>query len=62
MAIKHVALSAVGVAAAGAANAQSSVTLYGIIDLYGQYANGADSVTRLQSGGLNGSRLGLRGS
>ena len=62
MAIKHVALTAVALAAAGAANAQSSVTLYGIVDAFVQYADGADSETRIQSGGLNGSRLGVRGS
>lgn len=62
MAIKPVALTAIAVAAVGAANAQSSVTLYGIVDAFVQYADGADSQTRIQSGGLNGSRLGVRGS
>jgi len=46
----------------GAAHAQSSVTLYGIADMYGQYARSDDaSITRLQSGGLSGSRLGFKG-
>ncbi len=62
MPFKHVALTAIAMAAAGAVNAQSSLTLYGIVDLFGQYANGADSIVRLQSGGLNGSRFGVRGS
>lgn len=42
--------------------AQSNVTLYGIVDMFYQYADGADSVSRLQSGGLHGSRFGFRGS
>ncbi|MCW7536577.1 porin [Aquabacterium sp. A7-Y] len=63
MAIKQVALAAMAMAAAAAANAQSSsVTLYGVVDAFFQYADANDSVTRLQSGGLNGSRLGFRGT
>lgn len=45
----------------GAANAQSSVQLYGVVDAFGQYLNAAESVHRLQSGGLAASRLGFRG-
>src|SRR5262245_8873942 len=63
---KKFALTAVALAAtaaAGAANAQSSVTLYGILDAYVQYLDGdADSLTKLSSGGLAGSRLGVRGT
>jgi predicted porin len=44
------------------AHAQSNVTLYGIVDVYGQYLSGASRATRVQSGGLNGSRLGFRGT
>ena len=62
MAIKQVALSALALAAAGAVQAQSSVTLYGVADAFVQVANGEDTLTRLQSGGLAGSRLGVRGS
>lgn len=61
-------VAAIALAAASAANAQtaaaassSSVTLYGIVDAYVQVAHGASTLTRVQSGGLNGSRLGLRG-
>ena len=65
-------------AGSGAAMAQSSVTMYGIADVYlgyesrdGQYYNVTDptkldkydeSNTVLQSGGVNGSRWGLKGS
>jgi predicted porin len=42
--------------------AQSNVTLYGVVDMFYQYADGANSLSRLQSGGLSGSRFGLRGS
>jgi len=52
-------------ASSGAAMAQSSVTLYGIVDLWvGSVKDGigADSVTAMESGGLNGSRWGLKGS
>src|SRR5205814_4100305 len=47
------------------AHAQSSntnITLYGIVDAYVQAAHGAATLTRLQSGGLSGSRFGLRGT
>lgn len=52
-------------AASGAAMAQSTVTLYGIVDLWvGSVKSGlnADSVTMMESGGLNSSRWGLKGS
>lgn len=61
MAIKKLALSALALAAAGAVQAQSSVTIYGVADAFLQVADGDETLTRLQSGGLNGSRLGLRG-
>lgn len=51
---------------AGAAQAQSSVTVYGIMDTgveYTTHANAAnDSVLRLTSGGQNTSRFGFKGS
>lgn len=48
---------------AGAASAQSSVTVYGLIDTYLEAGkNGNASVTKLSAGGLNGPRWGLRGS
>jgi len=48
---------------APAAFAQSSVTIYGIIDLGGTYIKGAATTIRETSaGGLGGSRLGFKGS
>lgn len=57
-----IALSVFG-AFAGAAQAQSSVTLYGIADANLQFANnGSQSITKVQSGGVLTSRFGLKGS
>ncbi|SDP23155.1 Outer membrane protein (porin) [Ralstonia sp. 25mfcol4.1] len=51
---------------AGGAFAQTSVTLYGVADVGVEYANhlgaGNNSVVRMQSGNLSGSRWGLRGA
>lgn len=59
------ALAVLG-AFAGAASAQSSVTLYGIIDVNYQYTDfkrdAAATVSGINSGHRNGSRLGVRGS
>ncbi|MES2890309.1 MAG: porin, partial [Pseudomonadota bacterium] len=49
-------------ASSGAAMAQSTFTLYGIADVNVERLDGASSVNRISSGGLNGSRWGLRGS
>ena len=53
-------------AAAGAAHAQSSVTVYGLLDVGIDNVNNANagksSLTRVTSGGQNTSRWGLRGS
>jgi len=52
-------------AASGAAMAQSAVTLYGIADVWvgsTKSGVGAASVTRVGSGGFNGSRWGVQGS
>lgn len=54
-------------AASGAVMAQSSVTLYGLVDLgLTSYDNGTDTVTAIDGGtnvtGLNGNRWGLKGS
>jgi predicted porin len=65
MKYKTLALSALALAASSAVFAQSSgpqVTLYGILDANVQVLDGASTVTRVQSGGLQGSRFGLRGS
>lgn len=48
---------------AGAASAQSSVTIYGIVDTgIARIDNGGDSVTQLKSGGNNSSRIGFKGT
>ncbi|GAB3771782.1 porin [Ramlibacter monticola] len=52
-------------AAAGAASAQSSVTLFGIVDAtiaYGKGTDGASSKTQLTNSGYNSSRIGFRGT
>jgi len=56
------ALAAVAAFGVTSAHAQSSVTIYGVADAYVQIANGSSTLTRLQSGGLNGSRIGFRGN
>ncbi|WP_066731136.1 porin [Cupriavidus sp. D384] len=59
--------AAVAALAAGGAYAQSSVTLYGVVDAGVEYANhqpgvtGSHDVVRLTSGNMSGSRWGLRG-
>ena len=67
MTIKHFAITAVALASAAGAQAQAanpntSVTLYGVLDAYVQTAHGASSLSRVQSGGLSGSRFGLKGT
>jgi predicted porin len=65
MKYKTFALSSLALAASSVAFAQSSgpdLTLYGIVDANVQLLDGASKQTRVQSGGLSGSRLGLRGS
>jgi predicted porin len=55
------ALAVLG-AFAGAASAQSSVTIYGIVDAsVARVDNGGDSATRLDSGNNNASRIGFKG-
>lgn len=65
MKYKTFALSALALAASSAAFAQSSgpqLSLYGILDANVQVLDGASRQTRVQSGGLSESRLGIRGS
>lgn len=61
----YIAVTAVSIGCASAASAQSSVTLYGMVDAGIEFANhqpnGGNSVVRLQSGNPAGSRWGLRG-
>jgi len=68
---KTLIVAAVAASFATAANAQSSVTLYGLIDAGFTYVNneaapntakGSAAAFRLSSGNLNGSRWGLRGT
>lgn len=64
MKYKTIALSALALAASSVAFAQSSgpqLSLYGILDANVQVLDGAAKQTRVQSGGLQGSRLGIRG-
>lgn len=59
-----VALAVLG-SFAGIANAQSSVSIYGLLDMYvgsEKSGVGAQSVSKLSNGGLNTSRLGFKGS
>ena len=48
--------------AAPAAFAQSSVTIYGIVDLGGQYLSGHAKQVLVTSGGQSGSRIGFKGT
>lgn len=69
-AVSLVAAAAAATLLAGGASAQSAassandtqVSLYGVVDANVQVLHGASTLTRVQSGGLNGSRLGVRGS
>lgn len=49
--------------ATGTAGAQSNVAVFGVLDTYiDRSTAGSTSATRIQSGGISGSRLGFRGS
>ncbi|HLX00875.1 MAG TPA: porin [Trinickia sp.] len=64
MKAREIALALAGVSCAGFASAQSSVTLYGIVDAGIEYVNHASvdgGMTRFVSGAKNTSRWGLRG-
>lgn len=62
MHVKRILTLAGGAALCAAASAQSSLTLYGVVDLGVRYVkNGDASVKSLSSNGNNTSRLGLRG-
>ena len=67
MKYKTFAFSALALAASSMAFAQSNsgtsqVTLYGVVDANVQVLDGASTLSRVQSGGLNGSRFGIRGT
>lgn len=58
-----IALALALMAAAGAANAQNSVTVYGLLDAGVNYVNGQNAAkTKLSSGIMEGSRWGLKGN
>lgn len=56
------AIAALSALAPAARAADDAVTIYGVADIYAQYARGDRSELALQSGGLSGSRLGFKGS
>jgi predicted porin len=63
---KHIAFAGIALAGCSLAHAQASVTLYGVLDTNLEYlthasANGG-SLVRENSGGLDNSRFGLRGT
>lgn len=60
--VRLATVGALALAAASTAQAQSAVTLYGIVDLFVQYGKGDSTQLAIQSGGVSGSRLGVKGS
>lgn len=59
--MKKSLIALAAVAASGAAMAQSSVTLYGVVDTSVAYVKGQESVSGLLNSGASTSRLGFRG-
>ena len=61
--MKNLAIAAVALSAAGIASAQSSVTLYGVVDAAVSHyrGEGKGSRTLMTTSGFNNSRLGFRG-
>lgn len=59
--MKHLIATGLLACCAAPALAQSTVTVYGVVDAFGQYLDGQSRLGRIQSGGLNSSRLGFRG-
>lgn len=60
--MKKTLLALAALAATSAAFAQSSVTLYGVLDVNLENVKGTKSVTRVTSGGFNTSRFGVKGT
>jgi len=61
--MKKSLLALAAISFAGAAAAQSSVTLFGIVDAaYGHVSAGGKSVNGISNSGINSSRLGFRGN
>lgn len=59
--MKKTLIALAAVAASSAALAQSTVTLYGVVDASVESVKGDDSVTRVSSGNHTSSRFGVRG-
>ena len=59
--MKKSLIALAAIAASGAAMAQSSVTVYGIVDTSVGYVKGAESVSGMMNGGNATSRLGFKG-
>jgi predicted porin len=59
--MKKTLLALAAIAATSASFAQSSVTLYGVLDASIESVKGDKTVTRVSSGNLNTSRLGVKG-
>jgi len=60
--MKKTLLALAALAAASASFAQSSVTLYGVVDASVESVKGNNTVTRVSSGNLASSRLGFKGT
>src|SRR5690606_19846706 len=60
--MKKTLLALAAIAASSAAFAQSSVTLYGVVDASLESVRGDKTVTRVSSDNLSSSRFGLKGS
>lgn len=60
--MKKTLLALAAIAASSAAFAQSSVTLYGVVDLSLENVKGDKSVTKVSSSNLSSSRLGFKGT
>lgn len=60
--MKKTLLALAAIAASSAAFAQSSVTLYGVVDASLESVKGTDTVTRVSSDNLASSRFGLKGT
>ncbi|MDO9237895.1 MAG: porin [Aquabacterium sp.] len=60
--MKKTLLALAAIAASSAVFAQSSVTLYGVVDASVESVKGDKTVTRVTSGNLAGSRLGFKGT
>lgn len=59
--MKKSLIALAAVAASGAAFAQSSVTVFGVVDQAVSYVNGGNNWNGINSGGNLTSRLGFRG-